>query len=127
GEGRPVYLPGDSYLMDGLRSSGHRVLHSSLLFQGGNLLAVRDPRSKRRILLLGEGEVLRNMGLGLSREQVLEAFTRELGVDQCVVLPAVSYHLDFDVTVRAAGSDLIAFVNDPVAAVRQILVPGIRA
>jgi hypothetical protein len=127
GEGRPVYLPGDSYLMDGLRRSGHRVLHSSLLFQGGNLLAVRDPRSGQRVLLLGEGEILRNVALGLSREQVMEAFTRELGVDQCVVLPAVSYHLDFDVTVRAAGGDLIAFVNDTAAAVRQILSLGVGA
>jgi hypothetical protein len=126
-EGQSAFHPGESFLMDGLRAAGHVVVHSSLLFQGGNLLAVRDPKSGERILLVGEGELYRNLALGLTRAQVLEAFRAEGDVDRCVVLPAVSYHLDFDVTFRTQEGELRAFVNDTMAAARLILELGIQA
>ena len=120
-EGKSTFEPGQSFLMDGLEAAGHKVVHSALLFQGGNLLAGRDPKTGERVLLVGEGEIYRNIALGLTRAQALEAFRVEFGVDRCVVFPAVSYHLDFDVSLRARGSQMIAFVNDPLAAARTIL------
>lgn len=125
-EGLSAFLPGESFLMDGLRATGHRVIHSPLLFQGGNLLAVDDPRSGRRVLLVGEGALHRNVALGLSIDQVKEAFCRGFDVDECVVLPGVSYHLDFDVSIREIDGKLTAFVNDPMAAVRVILKLGVE-
>jgi len=127
GEGGSRFEPGESYLMDGLSAAGHAVLHSSLLFQGGNLLVVRLPQTKERILVLGEGEVYRNTALGLDYAQVVEAFRREFGVERCVVLPAVSYHLDFDVSFRVHEGELIAFVNDNPSAARQVVGLGITA
>jgi hypothetical protein len=126
-EGCSTFVPGESFLMDGLRAAGHAVVHSSLLFQGGNMLAVRDPKSGDRILLLGEGELFRNIALGFTREQAVEAFKTEFKVNRCLVLPAVSYHLDFDLCVRAHGGELIAFVNDTMAAVHLIIDLGITA
>src|SRR5262245_116756 len=107
--------------MDGLAAAGHSVAHSSLLFQGGNLLAVTDPKAGDRVLLMSEGTLHRNMALGLSREQVIAAFKAEFGVDRCAVLPAVSYHLDFDISVRSRGGEVVVFVNDTMAAARIIL------
>lgn len=127
GEGVSAFEPGESFLMNGLVSAGHGVSQSSLLFQGGNLLAVTNPASGERVLLMSEGTVQRNVALGLSREQVLTAFRSEFGVDRCAVLPAVSYHLDFDVTVRARGKGVVALVNDTMAAARLILQVGIEA
>jgi hypothetical protein len=126
-EGKSVFLPGESFLADGLRASGHPVIHSPLLFQGGNLLCIREPKTSRRLLVLGEGTVYRNVALGLSRDEVLAAFKEEFGADDCAVLPVVSYHLDFDVTFRVVGSELVAFVNDTPAAVRRVLELGIGA
>lgn len=124
-EGLSYFLPSESFLVDGLNSADLGVVHFPLLFQGGNLLAVTDPKTRRRILLLGEGEIHRNLALGLRPDQILDVFRRGFGVDECVVLPAVSYHLDFDVTVREIGGELVAFVNDPMPAVQQILELGI--
>jgi hypothetical protein len=121
------FMPGESFLMDGLQAAGLTVIQSPLLFQGGSLLVAHDPQSRQRILLIGEAEIYRNTALGLTRDQVLEAFGLELGVDRCVVLPAGSYHLDFDVTVRTHGGRLVAFVNDPAAAARLILESGLKA
>lgn len=126
-EGKSNFKKAESLLMDGLRSAGHEVVQSRLLFQGGNLLAVRDPRSGERILLLSEGCIHRNRALGLTPEQVQEAFRIEFGVDRCVIIPATSYHMDFDVTVRTHGGELIAFVNDTRAAAREIVQIGIGA
>ena len=103
------------------------MIHSPLIFQGGNLLAVRLPASGERILLVGEAEVYRNTALGLSQKHVLEAFRVEFGVDRCVVLPGVSFHVDFDVSVRACGGQLLAFVNDTAAATKMILELGVSA
>lgn len=124
-EGASAFLPGESFLMDGLRASGHQVVHFPLLFQGGNLLAVTDPVTDKRLLILGEGEIHRNVALGLTRAQVTEAFRRGFGVDECVVLPGASYHLDFDLNVRAVNGELVAFVNDPLVAARAVLGLGI--
>jgi len=126
-EGKSVFVPGESYLADGLRATGHPVLHSPLLFQGGNLLCVREPRTQRRLLIVGEGTLRRNIALGLSSNQVLAACKVEFSVDECFVLPGLSYHLDFDVTFRGAGSELLAFVNDSPAAARHIVELGVDA
>jgi tetratricopeptide (TPR) repeat protein len=121
-----VFVPNESFLIDGLASIGMAVIHSPLLFQGGNLLAVGDPGTGRRVLLIGEAELHRNTAMGLNAEQVLGAFRIEFGVDQAVVLPAVSFHIDYDVTVRAHGGRVIAFVNDMEAAEQIILGLGLE-
>jgi len=126
-EGLSYFLPSESFLIDGLTHAGLQVVHFPLLFQGGNMLAVRHPTTGRRTLLIGEGEINRNLALGLTREQITEGFRRGFGVDDCVPLPAVSYHLDFDVNVRAIGDELVAFVNDPPTATRMIVGLGIDA
>lgn len=123
---RTVFMAGESFLMDGLQAAGHSVIHSPLLFQGGNLIVAHDPRRQERLLLLGETTLYRNMALGLSQEQVLAAFQTELGVDRCVVLPVVSYHLDYDVTLRVHDGAVLAFVNDAAAAARIIVQRGLE-
>lgn len=122
-----VFIPGETFLADGLAGTGHVVIQSPLLFQGGNLLAARDPQNGRRILIIGEAEIYRNTALGLTRAQALEAFQSEFGVDHCVVLPAISFHVDFDVSLRAHGGRLVAFVNDSDRAVRIVLGLGVDA
>ncbi|HXG47500.1 MAG TPA: hypothetical protein VNO52_07745 [Methylomirabilota bacterium] len=124
GEGWSEYEPGESLLMENLRASGHHVVRSALLFQGGNLLPVRDPRTGERVLLLGEGEVHRNRTLGLTERQVLEIFRAECGVDRCEVIPGVSYHLDFDVSARVVEGEVVLFVNDITAALTVIVGLG---
>lgn len=126
-EGRSLFAPGESFLVDGLRAAGHPVFQSSLLFQGGNLLAVQHPRTGRRILLIGDGELRRNEYLGLNESQILEAFRIEFGVDECIPIPGCSYHLDFDLSVRADGDTFVALVNDSMAAARLIAILGIEA
>jgi hypothetical protein len=122
-----VFVPPESFLMEGLAASGHRVVASPLLFQGGDLLVVREPRSGERWLFLGEAEVHRNTALGLSRDQVLEAFRTELDVDRSIVLPSISFHIDFDVSFRARDRTLIAFVNDPLMAAVLVVREGVFA
>ncbi len=124
-EGVSYFLPSESFLTDGLAAAGLRLVHFPLLFQGGNLLAVTEPATGRRTLLLGEGELHRNIALGLTGEQIVEIFRRGFGVDACVTFPGVSYHLDFDLSIRAIGDELVAFVNDPPSAVRIILGLGL--
>ncbi len=124
-EGKSVFVPGESYQADGWQAAGLAVVHSSLLFEGGNLLAVREPRTGRRLLFIAETELYRNLALGLSHPQVLAALRQELGVDEVKVLPGVSYHLDFDVSFRTDGRDLIAFVNDAPAAARAVVALGL--
>lgn len=127
GEGVSLFLPADSFLAGGLQQAGLQTVPSPLLFQGGNLLAIRDPVTDRRLLVIGEGEIFRNTALGLTPAQVLEAFRVEFGVDEGLVLPTVSYHVDFDVTFRVHKGRLKVFVNDPVRASRIILGLGINA
>src|SRR5262249_6393379 len=107
-----VLVPGDTFVAESLQSAGLRVAQSPLLVQGGNLYAASGPASGERVLLIGEAEVCRNVSLGLARDQVIEAFRVEFGVDRCVVLPAVSFHIDFELTIRAHEGRLLAFVND---------------
>lgn len=121
------FIPGETFLHEGLAAAGHAVIHSPLLFQGGNLLVVQHPETGRRILLLADAELHRNTALGLSPAQVREAFTKEFAVDECAVLPLVSFHLDYDLTVRAVGAELVAFVNDPIAAMSVVLESGLPA
>jgi class 3 adenylate cyclase len=127
GEDGASFIPGETFLADGLAAAGHRVVQSPLLFQGGDLLAVRDPKSGERVLLVGEANVWRNTALGLTREQVLEAFRIEFGVDRCKLMPAISFHIDQEITVRAVGDRLVACVADPVDAVRIVLRCGLDA
>src|SRR6185436_15869832 len=94
---------------------------------GGDLLAVRDPKDGTRTLFLGEANVWRNTALGLSEVQAIEAFRVEFGVDRCVVLPAVSFHLDQELTVRVLGDRLVAFVADPRQAATIVLRCGLDA
>jgi hypothetical protein len=125
GDDGSTFVPGESFAIDGLAASGHRVVHSPLLFQGGNLLAVANPVGGERLLLMGEAELHRNMSLGLTRQQVLDAFRIEFGVDRCEVLPSVSFHIDCDLCVRAHNGRPIAFVNDMASAARIILGCGV--
>lgn len=121
------YIFGESLVMNGLSAAGWRIIQSPLLFQGGNLLAVQHPSSGERILLIGEAEVHRNRVLGLSEAEILAAFKSEFGVDRCEVLPAVSFHIDYDLTVRAHDGRLIAFVNDSTSACVLILTAAVDA
>lgn len=127
GEDGTIFVPGETFLMEGFAAIGQRVVQSPLLFQGGDLLAVRHPARGERTLLIGEGEVYRNTALGLTRDQVLEAFRIEFGVDRCAVLPAVSFHVDCEVCLRASDRDLVAFVNDTPAAARIAFDCGLEA
>lgn len=125
GEDGAIFVPGENALLQGLHAAGHRIIHSPLLFQGGNLLAIRHPARGERILLIGEAEIHRNTALGLSPEQAIEAFRIEFGVDRCEVLPSVSFHIDFDLTVRARGDRLLAFVPDAVAGAIVVVNAGL--
>jgi hypothetical protein len=122
-----LLIPGETSLLDGVAGRGHVAVHSPLIFQGGNLLCVDDPADGQRVLLVGEAEVYRNTALGLSEGQVIEAFEAELGVDRVVVLPSVSFHIDYDVSLRVHDGRLVAFVNDTDAALRLILDAGVLA
>lgn len=127
GEERTLLDADESLTVRALSEAGLQLVSSPLLFQGGNLLPVRDPATGKRTLLIGEAEVYRNTALGLRREQVLDAFKIECGVDRCRVLPAVSFHLDFELTARSHNGQLLAFVNDEKAAARIILTQGVGA
>lgn len=130
GEGGSVLVPGDSLLLNGLAASGEFVLQSPLMFQGGNLIVFRIPgneRGSQSAMLVGEAEVYRNIALGLTRSEAIEALRREFGVDACEVLPAISYHIDYEVSVRTVNGGLVALVNDTIGAARIIGACGIDA
>lgn len=121
-----VFAPNESYMAGGWASAGHAVIQSSLLFQGGNLMAVVDRGD--RVLLIGEAEVYRNTALGLSREQVEQLFATEFGVARVVVLPSASFHIDLDLTVRSSPTAVpTVFVNDPQAGARAVLAASVEA
>lgn len=121
GEDGAVFVPGDTFALEGFASTGQRIAQSPLLFQGGNLLPVRDPKSGKRSMVVGEADVWRNVALGLTVEQVLEAFRREFGVDSCILLPAISFHVDYEVSMHAMQDELVAFMSDTAAATRLAL------
>jgi hypothetical protein len=118
GEEGGIFVPGESFVMDGLSEAGLEVHQSRLLFEGGNVMKVRE--GGRRVLLVGEGEIWRNVGM--RKEEVLAAFAEELGADTCVALPAASFHIDLEVTVSPPAADgrAVAFVVDTLGAVRWI-------
>ena len=121
------FVPGESFATEGLDALGTRVVSSPLFFQGGNLYPCTDPKSGQRLLLMGEAELHRNTSLGLTREQVLGSFRAEFGVDRCVVLPAIAFHIDVELSVRSVGNELVAFVNDQAAAAQLIVNCGLDA
>jgi hypothetical protein len=127
GDDGSTFVAGETFVPEALVELDHAVLRSPLLFQGGNLLPIQVPATDERILLMGEAELHRNTAMGLSQDQVLEAFRREFGVDRCEVLPAVSFHIDYDVTVRAHRGRLIAFVTDADAGAKVVLRCGLKA
>jgi hypothetical protein len=121
------FKPAESFLMDGVNAADVEVVHSDLMFQGGNVLGVEHPQTGRRILFLGEAEIHRNQVMGLTREQVLEAFRIEFDMDESMVLPTASYHLDFDISIRAQDGKQFVLVNDIDAAVNLMVASGIEA
>ncbi len=123
-----VFLPNDSFMADDWVGAGLAAIQSPLLFQGGNLIVASDRAKSRRVLLIGEAEIYRNVALGLSRAQTIEAFKSELAVDDCVVLPSVSFHIDLDVNVRSLpDGQIVALVNDTHAAAIEIARAGFAA
>ncbi len=74
GEDGSTFIAAENLALEGFAATGRSVVQSRLVFQGGNLLAVRDPLTGKRSLLVGEAEVARNRALGLSRDEVLAAF-----------------------------------------------------
>ncbi len=121
------FLPNDSFAMDGLAAAGVRVVQSKLLFQGGNILAYRDPADDKPKLLIGEAELHRNTVMGLTTDQVIEAFRVEFGVARVVVLDTVSFHLDVEFTLRAINGKIVAFMHDTDKAARIIIECGLTA
>ena len=127
GDDGSTFVPGESFLVDGLTAAGQTIIHSPLLFQGGNIMVTRDPKSTQRVLLIGEAELHRNTALGLTGRQALEALRVEFGVDRCEVLPSVSFHIDFDLSIRAHDGRMIAFVDDVQAGANIVLRCGLNA
>ena len=127
GEEGTILAPGECRVWSGLHAAGHSLVQSPLLFQGGNLMLVADPDMGWRYLLIGEAEIYRNLALGLTSEQVVSALKIEFDADMIVVLPAASYHIDYEVSVRVRKGGLTAFVNDSDAGVKTILQLGIEA
>lgn len=121
-----VFAPNESFLMAGVAQTGHVVVRSPLVFQGGNLLVVEE--GARRVLLLGEAEVYRNTALGLTRRQVEEAFAAEFDVNECLVVASASFHIDLDLLPRVMTDGRVTlFVNDPRAAAFEIIRIGLGA
>jgi hypothetical protein len=119
------FVPGDSFVFETVAAVVGDVVQSCLVFQGGNILPVVEPATGESILLVGEREVYRNRALGLTSEQVIDAFRIEFGVDRCEILPAVSLHLDMEMTVRVCGEMLVACLPDEVAAARIVVTAGV--
>lgn len=127
GEDGAQLVPGDTFALEAFAATGRRVAQSPLLFQGGDMIPVLDPKTQKRQMIVGEAELFRNMTLGLTRAQVLEAFRVEFGVERCIVLPATSFHVDYEVTLRALPDGLVAFMNDSSAAARLVVRCAIPA
>lgn len=129
GEERSMLVPGDSSAAESLSLLGVETARSPLLFQGGNLVVVNDRKNGLRILLAGEGEVHRNVALGLTEHQVLLALCAEFGVDRAVTLPAASYHIDNEVMCITDPTtlDVLAFVSDSDRGAATIIEAGLSA
>lgn len=121
-----AFVPGDTFAAESLACAGIEVARSPLHFQGGNMLCVCDGR--RRVLLLGEAEIARNIALGLNRDQTIRLFCAELGADEAAVLPGASYHLDYELFVRAGpNSAPVACVADEAAGAEAVIDAGLDA
>lgn len=127
GEDGSSFVAGESLLAHGLIEAGHVVRFSPLLFQGGNLLVATHPATRERLLLIGEAEIYRNTAMGLTSEQVVEAFRCEFGVDRCIVLPAAAFHIDAELCLRGLNGRLTAFVNDAPRGARLVLEAAVDA
>jgi hypothetical protein len=121
GEAGSIFVPGDSFACEGAARAGLAYAQSPLLFQGGNLLVAHDAARDRRVLLVGEAEIWRNTALGLSESEARAAFAVEFACDEVVVLPAVSHHIDYEVSVRDVGGRTVALVNDDLPAALQVV------
>lgn len=126
GEEASIFVAGDSFACEGAAEAGLPFAQSPLLFQGGNLLTVWDAARQKRVLLAGEAEILRNASLGLTATQVEAALRIELGCDEVIVLPAVSYHIDYEVAVRNVNGRTVALVNDEMTLAREIVRLGLQ-
>ncbi len=130
GEYHPAFVPGDDLAAQPSQPSHPphiRSARSPLLFQGGNLLVVDDLPRSRRVLLIGEAEIHRNRALGLSTDQTLAFFQTEFAADTCEVLPAASYHIDQEVTVRSTPDATLAFFPEPLAGAIAIIESSLVA
>jgi hypothetical protein len=117
GEDGGFFIPGESFLMDGLAAAGLQCTQSDLLFEGGNAMMVEEPGG-RRVLLLGEAEVHRNVARGMTRQDAESALVRAFQADACCVLPAASFHIDLEMTIRTHEGQVLAFVPDSLGAIR---------
>ncbi|MGA1874721.1 MAG: hypothetical protein ACMUIA_03850 [bacterium] len=127
GEEDSEYRPSESFVFDQVQRAGWQVVQSPLLFQGGNILPVKNPETGELIVFLGQAEIIRNTKLGLTEGEVLKAFHREWGADRIEVLPPLSFHIDLEVSFRWHQGEMIAFVNESLAAARLIVRCGIKA
>lgn len=123
GEEGGIYIPGESLAMEGLTRAGWHIRQSDLLFEGGNVLVVDD--GSKRVLLLGEAEVHRNVGL--MRDQAILRFRERFLVDDVLILPAASFHIDLEVAVLPGQGGPVVFVPDTLAAVRTVCRLAARA
>lgn len=129
-EDATIFIPGDDLAVatGSISPAAMRSARSPLLFEGGNLLVCDDVKRGGRVLLVGEAELYRNQSLGLTREQAHEALRTEFGASSCIVLPASSYHIDHEVTVRVMPDGrMLAFLPDAAAGIRLVLQAGIGA
>lgn len=107
---------------------------SPLLFQGGNILLVEEPpqpgafpgEPTRRVLLVGEAELVRNLHSTPSIGAIEQDFQREFGADRVVALPNASFHIDYDVSVRLVDTRVVAFVNDQATGAALITLAAIE-
>ncbi|MBK7874929.1 MAG: hypothetical protein IPJ77_04130 [Planctomycetes bacterium] len=121
GDEASSWTPGEMRALESFAATGRKAARSPLLFQAGNLIVVRDPKRSERVLLAGEAEILRNTTLGLTQAQAIEAFRVEFGVARVLVLPAIAYHIDYEVSPRVVNGELICLVNDSTAAAIDVL------
>ena len=121
GEEFGTLAPGDELATEIYAAAGARLARSPLVFQGGNVLCALDPKTGVRWLVLGEAELHRNVALGLPRDVALAALRAEFGCQRALVLPANSFHIDMELTLRSHGGQLMALVADTGAASRAVL------
>jgi hypothetical protein len=126
GENYSEYRPAESFIFDQVQRAGWRVVQSPFLFQGGNLLPVKNPKTGELIVFAGQAELVRNTRLGLREEEVAEALRREWGADRIELLPPLSFHIDMEVSFRWHNGRMLAFINDSMSAARLIVKCGIQ-